>query len=594
MRYSHLAVMMLGIAIIILHFHGLLTAPMNDVIWGISLSQDPLGDINFLHQFSHQFRLGCIGHDGMISFPFGEEVFYSINHFLTPSTLVALALVLLTGKAVLAFNIAIITIFFLNYVLSYLAFLSLHKNSLLATVPATLMTFSAYAYAHSWAHLGLMPLFYFPWFLVALVKFFATSLWRYALIAASVAALSLYSSPYYAYFILWIAVAVTVGHLLVNYRRYFSYRRLYILTASGVLGLVLITPYIYWNFLKDYGAFWQSAPNAANYGDSAAQMLSFSARPEDYVFPNVNNFLYGKIFAPLVTEQMPLRGAWSDEFPVYIGFLPALALAGIGISLLISSLRRRLFARQPELVASLLLIMACAFLISLPHQITVFGLVIPMPNAFFRHFLPFRSYSRFAIVFLMALAVLIAHLLATWNWRAVGAAALIFGCVFESMPSTKLYFASSEIPYIKFLRQRPEKVLMRFEQNFGLRLNIERVLTGKATINGTVNYNYGMTDLVLTDKLRRLNFGHLQQMGAELLIVNGKLNPVGVNATYLEKIYESNAEQVEIWKLLPGNDDQVGAVFRPLVEARGADACKIVPRSEAELIMKRLVAILQS
>jgi len=593
LRQAYFWVTALGLAIIALHFHGLLASSLNDVVWGISISLDPLGDVYLFHRLLTQVGNGCIGHNSLASFPFGEMDVFSINWLFTPSFIVAILLVFLTGKVVLSFNGAIMIMFLLNLLISYTAFMALFKDRWLALVPAVLMTFSSYSYAHSWAHLGMLPLFYFPWFLVAFIRLLESERIYYALGAALAAALALYSSPYYAYFIAWMAIAILAGHLITDFKRYVSRRLVVAYGVAVAFCFALIWPYIYWNLVKDFGWIWGGAPSDISYSNKLVHILSFSARPSDYILPNVHNFLYGHYFSSMVSDPMPMRGAWSDELPIYVGALPAIGMITIIVAIFIPRMRRRLFAHRPPVIISLLLIMVVSFLISLPYQLNIFGFDVPMPNALFRHLVPFRSYSRFGIVFLMALATLIAQVIDGKKWRRIAVAALICACVFESMPETKLFNVSPEMPYIKFLRQRPERVIMRFEANNGRFLDFERILTGKMAINGGVNNAFGLTDMVLGERWPQLNFGHLGQLGVELLVVNGKMQPSPQSLPYLSRIYDSDVEQIEIWKVAPGHDPRITSLLQPYLAARQNSPCYITSKEEATVVMQQLLAMIR-
>jgi len=61
LRQAYFWVTALGLAIIALHFHGLLASSLNDVVWGISISLDPLGDVYLFHRLLTQVGNGCIG-----------------------------------------------------------------------------------------------------------------------------------------------------------------------------------------------------------------------------------------------------------------------------------------------------------------------------------------------------------------------------------------------------------------------------------------------------------------------------------------------------------------------------------------------------
>ena len=149
------------------------------------------------------------------------------------------------------------------------------------------------------------------------------------------------------------------------------------------------------------------------------------------------------------------------------------------------------------------------------------------------------------------------------------------------------------MPYIKFLRQRPERVIMRFEANNGRFLDFERILTGKMAINGGVNNAFGLTDMVLGERWPQLNFGHLGQLGVELLVVNGKMQPSPQSLPYLSKIYGSDVEQIEIWKVAPGHDPRITSLLQPYLAARQNSPCYITSKEEATFVMQQLLAMIR-
>ena len=606
--FTWIVVPIIGLAIIALHFHGLFQVPMNDFIWGISISADPIGELSNIYNFLLQSANGCIDHNTTHSYPFGAFSNTSLSRYLVISYLITTTLAFLTKKLMLSYNIMIMTVVFLNYAVTYFASRQILKDPVVALIPAVLTSFSAYAYSHYWAHFGLMPIFYFPCFLWLFCRLQEQpSNLKICASAAFIIAATLYSSPYYFYFQCWLAVAIFLCYLGQNLRSGLLKKTLQGNACCIAMALLFVAPYIKETFFHDMTNAWYQKP-AAHYGNNLYFLTNYSARPSDYFLPNVHNVFFGDYFRPFIADANNARNWWSDEFAISIGLLPSLFIILMVLAFVLRSknlpsrlrqVRESLMvnfgaarAQNKALVGALMVTMVISFLLSLSPTINLLGASVPTPNEILRHVVPFRSNSRFALLFLLALSSLIALVIKETKHRNIWVTVFIAFCVVESFPKTMLHSVSSEKPYLQYLRSRPEKVIMRFErQNVQLRriIDLELLLTGKRTINGDVNFNYGYTEWALEPQFRNFNFGQLGQLGAELLLVNGKLNISPKEGNTLQILKEFPEEDIQIWKILPGDDPQLTAAFKPFIDQAQKDECYVAPKSAVQDALQVLI-----
>jgi hypothetical protein len=606
--FTWIVVPIIGLAIIALHFNGLFQVPMNDYIWGISISADPIGELSNIYNFLLQSANGCIDHNTTHNYPFGALSHTSLSRYLVISYVIATTLAFMTKKIMLSYNLMIMSVVFLNYAVTYFASRQLFKDPVVALIPAVLTTFSAYAYSHYWAHFGLMPIFYFPCFLWLFCRLQEQpSNLIIAVGAAFTIAATLYSSPYYFYFECWMAVAIFFCFLGQNSRRGLLKKTVLGNGFCVAMALIFVAPFIKDTFFHDMtNAWYQKA--AAHYGNNLYYLTNYSARPSDYILPNVHNAFFGDYFRPYIADANNARNWWSDEFAISIGIMPTffMLLMVFALPMRSDKLPRRFrllrdsliipfraaMEENKALVNALMVSMVISFLLSLSPSITIFGINIPTPNEILRHVVPFRSNSRFALLFLLALSSLIALVVKETKHRNIWVSVFIAFCVFESFPKTMLYPVSSEKPYLQYLRSRPEKVIMRFErQNVLLRriIDLEVLLTGKRTINGDVNFNYGYTEWALEPQFRNFNFGQLGQLGADLLLVNGKLNISPKESATMQLLREFPEEDIQIWKITPSNDPQLTAAFKPFIDQAQKDECYVAPKSAVQEALQVLI-----
>jgi hypothetical protein len=398
-----------------------------------------------------------------------------------------------------------------------------------------------------------------------------------------------------------------------DWRRTCSWRSLISNGGCALLSVIFCLPFIKENFLTDMTDYWQRSLGESNYGSNLSFLNDYSARPSDYFLPNVHNAFFGHYFHGFIADANTERNVWSDEFAIGIGLLPTLFLVYLvaifagktlattlptmgRLSGQMSAPLRAAYRQSPGLINSLFLITIISFLISLPPHLTLFGQSLPMPNEWLRHLVPFRSYSRFALVFLVALSMLIALVVKQtrkpWLWVTV----FIAACVIESFPKTMLHRAATTTPYIAYLRSRPEQVIMRFEQQ-NVRskraLDLELMLTNKLTINGDINYMLGYTELPITPGFPHFHIGQLGQLGAELLITTGHLQVPPSERPYLELLAAFPEDDVEIWKIIPTTDTRLTNLFQPFIDHRRADPCYVAPKTEVLAALQQFWQIIK-
>lgn len=152
------------------------------------------------------------------------------------------------------------------------------------------------------------------------------------------------------------------------------------------------------------------------------ELVVFSARPHEYVVPDRNNVLVGNLTEPFLVER--LHGSNFSENSIYVG-LSVLALAAIGLAV---ALRHGGRTRQEGTGATLgAAVVVAGFLFSLPPEVDLAGLTVPMPSFFvFKVTSTWRVYSRFVMLVMLGLSVLaslgVARLLRTLTGRGRTAA----------------------------------------------------------------------------------------------------------------------------------------------------------------------------
>lgn len=583
-------------ACIMLHFRGLLMVPWDEFVWGISLAGDPVGVIADYWSRFLQAEASCPNVIRYESFPFGETTPDYWRFLVEPQAIMLDVLFRVTGSPFSAYNSAVLFSYLVNFVLIYLVAQRWASHWYIALIPAVLITFSVYGFAHSFAHLGLMLFSCIPVFYILLSDYLESPTSALSIVLGVIVGLSLYISPYYFYMLFWI------GLILLAYRYY--RRKVSAATwrnaLPGALAMILLmVPFLHDQFMVNHDGLWRDTEVQRSFGDDLVQISAYSARPSDYVVSNIHHVALGDWFKGLITDVSRYRHSRSDELPIALGltviaFLAYLFLAAI----LPSELKQRaaatwrpaadLFARRDLIVPALITIVV-AFLLSLAPRLEYAGLTLYTPNEVLRELIPFRSYSRFAIVVLSISALLLMIAVGRSQRPHFWTACILLVGSLEVMPSTYLHPTHKNWPYIDFLKARSEKSIMYFEeQNLALQQQVrfDAILTEKMAVNGWVNYHFLMTEFLLQNRPPGFHAGHLGDMGVDLLMVHGGAGFPPVDQPYLERLGYFEQSMMEIWKIKPSGDPELTRIMGESVKGRYRDSCHVTtkPAASAKIV----------
>jgi hypothetical protein len=135
--------------------------------------------------------------------------------------------------------------------------------------------------------------------------------------------------------------------------------------------------------------------------NSLAEFNTYSARPLEYMLPDVNSPLFGSDTSGYLTSH--LHGSNFSEAMLYLGVtIILLALAAC-----IAVLRRKLPPRVSRAAIVLAAVALAGLITSAPPEGTIFGVVIPFPSHFIMKLTTtWRAYSRFVIVVMLGFTAL--------------------------------------------------------------------------------------------------------------------------------------------------------------------------------------------
>ena len=359
----------------------------------------------------------------LINFPFGKAVKANSLNFLT--TVPAVWLSSVTNET-FAFNF----ILFLSFLLSGLFAYALVDVLTKRTIPSILCGLAymvlPYHLAMSQYHFSLARVEIFPLFLLALVWFLRRPTWYTATSILIVQFASFAIDPHYGLFNLLILIVFSLAYLF--HHRTKGWSRPTISRVSMLVLLVILA-----------GA--TGIPRFLGISEGSAEFVltkpleqldMYSARPWDYFLPSVQHPVFGKFTSGFITSHIH-KSYWHEQ-TLYLGWT-LLILGGIGAWSLWRS-------KKPEhrfWGTFLPLTMLIGFLFSLPPQVHLFGVPLPLPGYFLYQVLPmFRVYARFGIVVATALIPLagfgISWVLRRVRWKKTVVCILGGLILFEFLP----------------------------------------------------------------------------------------------------------------------------------------------------------------
>ncbi len=411
-------------------------------------------------RFSFQNRLP-VSPISIISVPFGYK--WSIFAQESATNLSLRSLSIVAGETV-AYNVFLLVSMFLGAALMYWLVKRMTASRAGAAVAGAVFGFCPYALMHDKEHIVLATIFLIPAFAATLFYAYRKrTLVSFIVCGAALVVVTAFNSHYgllCAFMLVVFCVVVFIaGRPWRKKKRDFG-----LVKALPVVVVVLVLLVLLVSVSKN-------APRGGT--KDLDSLYRYSARPWDYVVPGPDGALLGWATRSFVASH--LHGGFAVENTLFLGFVPLLLAA---LAVVLFATRRR---RTPQTGAdapvrpaplmedrrvtwALLLLVPAAFLMSMPPSVKLLGLRIYMPSYLVHYAVPgLRSYSRFGLLVVFAVAVLAAYGVA-WlsrgrrGWRVPLAAAAVIVLVlleFTVIPPFRSLDTATTTDYYRWLASRP-------------------------------------------------------------------------------------------------------------------------------------------
>lgn len=343
--------------------------------------------------------------NNLIAFPFGVP---SSQDFSAPFLeLSSLALSHLTNE-VAAYNLFVLFSWILTALATYIFISKMLGSHVPALICGAIFGFCPGAIMQAaGGHSAYAFNAFIPVFLGALFYNRAQRTLLSAFYVAASFSLIVFTSLYFGYFAIYIAIFFVVFDLLSSK----SEVRGAILSNclfGGLFAVVLILPFEYKAILQQLAGDSVSLAKVGQIRDFG-ELVTYSSRPWDFLIPSIDHPIFGEYFVDFVRAH--LHGSNVFEQTLYLGMVP-LGLLSTGIIL---AIRGKFVAIQRTYFIFFALGALWMYFLSLPPQISFGGTQVPTLSFFAYKIAPmFRVYARFGILvnFFVACsaAVVLAHL----------------------------------------------------------------------------------------------------------------------------------------------------------------------------------------
>ena len=376
-------------------------------------------------------------------------------------------LALLAGP-VCGYNLVIILGFITTGLGMWLLAYFVSRNQMVALFSAVTFAYSGFTQVKAEGHVSGVFLGFFPLLVLTLLWLWRKPSWRRALLASLVWSALAYVDAYYLAFSLVLVAGLISGTsvgIVACHRRDFivPIKRIFMWTvAAGLLALVMLTPFA-------YATLSNRAEITEERGRSISEVVTYSARPSEYVLPPRYNPFLGEWLG--LSDVLPTHGSNSIESTIYLGWIPILLAA---TAIVVTSRRgsRRIASglteiesprssntQQRILIWGLTGIVLAGFVSSLSPEFRLFEVAVPMPSRMIHSVFPqMRVFSRLFVVVHTAVvglaAIGLGWVLARMRrplLRLSVAPLLIFLSIFESLaysPSSIPVWAYSQTPEV--------------------------------------------------------------------------------------------------------------------------------------------------
>lgn len=307
----------------------------------------------------------------------------------------------LTGSSIFAWNMMVF-IGFMSSALAMFAFIRwLLKNNWIAFFAACAVTFTPFHQMKSHGHLSYMFNFFFVLAIWAFFAFWRNPTKKNALLLAATTAVCAYQDGYFLLLGGTLIGSIIVGSFIADSLIFKKGTRFIIERLKGmaiylIATFILVLPIVLVQ-LKYSGQI--KSTLSTTRGDIGAEAHVYGARPLEYILPTDNHPLMPHDYS--LWREARLHGSNFTESTLYLGLL-VIALAAVAWVLLFKYNLHKVKLRGlpvPFILGVITFAMLCAFLISLPPTVTIFGQKLPLPSWFIIHITAvWRVFSRLYLV----------------------------------------------------------------------------------------------------------------------------------------------------------------------------------------------------
>ncbi|MFH2138274.1 MAG: DUF3108 domain-containing protein [Candidatus Omnitrophota bacterium] len=492
-------------------------------------------------------------------------------------------LAMLTGE-VAAYNLQIITSFFLAGVAMYMLVFYFTKNRLASFFSGVVFMLCPYHFARSWDHLGLSNMHWMVFYIRSLFIVIKEKTYKSAIICGlCLGLISHLSNLYYLYFMLIfssIFIIYWLGYgLIINKKVQIKdcFKTIKVAIIAVIIALIMILPHI--NVIKKSLALSSEVEfNVKDVSRPFGQLFADSARPLNYFLPTEYHPILGKITKIFINT--PLYGENSGgEQSLYLGIIP-LMLAFFGYRQWQNKKKALKTTPMEDFVSSFFSIAFFVFMIFSfsPYWGIKNGVLIPFPSYFLYEIFPmFRNYARMGVLVMVCVCVLAGFGLKYYlekisAQRKKLAVVSILCCIvlleFLNFPPFRTTDVSDVSPAYLWLKDQPDDIVIAEYpiDADGRQYLFNQRVHHKSMINGAVpgTYAYEVMEKIV-DVNAEKTAGILGFLGAKYLVMHedkytnydggvilGQIPDLSSNTGYVlvkdfgnKKIYEITAKVVD-------------------------------------------------
>lgn len=331
----------------------------------------------------------ALNFNNLIGYPFGVDI-SCINR--EPLLEIPLLFLSLWKDEIFAFNIIILSSYFLSAITMYCLALYFTKNKMASFLSSTVYAFCPYHSLQAFSHMSLAVIQWMPLYILCLFKFGEKISYTRSVLCAGAFLLVALSNYYYAY----LMFIFTVIFFLFNLYKGFNLIKKFLL--MGIIIALVLIPLNYKAIIAVWkGPEFSREAEIPRHAPPLVDLFNYSARVTDYIRPSEYHPVFGRIDFLFMKPYSSASRHWAER-TVFLGYIPLiLSFYFIG-----NWFRRKKKVIEELNIYILLLSTITVFIISLPPKLGF----LYMPSFFLYKIFPmFRTYARFGILVILGVSI---------------------------------------------------------------------------------------------------------------------------------------------------------------------------------------------